>query len=196
MTRDDILPPEGEGRPDADAFGRALGPGIGLNLLVSDVEAAARFQARVLDAVVDYWDRDFAALPAQGAVWMLHSDRSYRDHPLSGVATAAEGRAAPAPSCASTVAIRMSPRRWRALWPMSWAAWFWPDPPTSRTGCARSISSTRRAIAGYRRFQRKIANRAVNLVLGRACQSEGNDSPWGTWGQPGQPNPPPELRGT
>ena len=94
MTQDDVLPPEGEGRPDADAFGRALGPGIGLNLLVSDIEAAARFQARVLDAAVDYWDRDFAILRAQGAVWMLHSDRSYRDHPLSGIATAAEGRGA------------------------------------------------------------------------------------------------------
>ncbi len=94
MAHDDILPPEGEGRPDADAFGRALGPGLGLNLLVSDVEAAARFQARVLDAVVDYWDQDFSVLRAQGAVWMLHSDRSYRDHPLSGIATAAKGRGA------------------------------------------------------------------------------------------------------
>lgn len=98
MTQDDTLPPEGAGRPDADAFGRALGPGIGLNLLVGDVAAAARFQAAVLDAAVDYWDRDFAILRARdkagGAVWMLHSDRSYRDHPLSGIAKAAEGRGA------------------------------------------------------------------------------------------------------
>jgi hypothetical protein len=94
MPHDDILPPEGEGRPDADAFGRALGPGIGLNLLVSDIEATARFQAQVLDAVVDCWDRDFAILRAQKAVWMLHSDGSYRDHPLSGIAKAAEGRGA------------------------------------------------------------------------------------------------------
>lgn len=94
MVEDDILPAEGEGKPDADAFGRALGPGIGLNLLVSDVETVARFQARVLDASVDYWDRDFAILRAPGAVWMLHSDRSYRDHPLSGIAKAAEGRGA------------------------------------------------------------------------------------------------------
>jgi len=79
MTRDDIL---------------ALGPGLGLNLLVGDVEAAARFQAAVLGATVDYWDRDFAVLRAQGAAWMLHSDRSYRDHPLSGIARAAEGRGA------------------------------------------------------------------------------------------------------
>ena len=94
MVQYDILPSEGEGRPDADTFGRALGPGIGLNLLVKDIEAAARFQAAVLEAVVDYWDRDFAILRGQGAVWMLHSDRSYRDHPLSGIAKAAEGRGA------------------------------------------------------------------------------------------------------
>jgi hypothetical protein len=48
----------------------------------------------VLDAVVAYWDRDFAILRAQGAVWMLHSDRSYRNHPLSGIATTANGRGA------------------------------------------------------------------------------------------------------
>ena len=98
MAQDDILPPEGAAKPDADAFGRALGPGIGLNLLVSDIEAAARFQAMVLEAVVDYWDRDFAILRAPDkagdAVWMLHSDRSYRNHPLSGIAKAAEGRGA------------------------------------------------------------------------------------------------------
>jgi len=94
MVHDDILPTEGEARPDADAFGRALGPGLGLNLLVRDIETVARFQALVLGAVVDYWDRDFAILRAQGAVWMLHSDRSYRNHPLSGVAMAAEGRGA------------------------------------------------------------------------------------------------------
>ena len=94
MPNPATLPPEGENRPDAEAFGQALGPGIGINLLVSDVGAAARFQAVVLDAQVDYWDSDFAILRAQGAVWMLHSDRSYRNHPLSGIAKAAEGRGA------------------------------------------------------------------------------------------------------
>lgn len=94
MQTPDILPPEGEGRPDAAAFGRALGPGLGINLLVADVERAARFQAAVLGAAVDYWERDFAILRAQGAVWMLHSDRAYRSHPLSGLARAAEGRGA------------------------------------------------------------------------------------------------------
>lgn len=94
MSEPDILPPEGEGRPDPDAFGRGLARGIGINLLVSDVEASARFQARVLAAEVRYWDRDFAILAAGGTVWMLHHDRTYRDHPLGGIARAAEGRGA------------------------------------------------------------------------------------------------------
>lgn len=94
METRDILPPEGEGRPDAAGFGRGLGPGIGINLLVEDVERAARFQVAVLGATVDYWERDFAILRGEGAVWMLHSDRAYRDHPLAGIAMAAEGRGA------------------------------------------------------------------------------------------------------
>lgn len=98
METRDPLPPEGENRPDAAAFGRGLGPGIGINLLVTDVARAARFQAAVLDARVAYWERDFAILRAGlgtgGAVWMLHSDRAYRDHPLAGIAMAAEGRGA------------------------------------------------------------------------------------------------------
>lgn len=121
MTDPDILPPEGAGRPDADAFGRRLGSGIGLNLLVAEIEPVARFQAAVLDAEVAYWDRDFAVLKAQGAVWMLHSDRSYRSHPLSGIARAAAdhgpGRGAGAelrlygrdPDAAEAAARRLEP---------------------------------------------------------------------------------------
>ncbi|MDH3666601.1 MAG: glyoxalase [Paracoccaceae bacterium] len=96
-TRSDLscqMPPEGENRPNADDFGRALGPGTGFNLLVRDVETAARYQAAVLGAKVNYWDRDFAILragsEAGGDLWMLHHDRTYRDHPLSGIAQGAD----------------------------------------------------------------------------------------------------------
>ncbi|MBK0400699.1 glyoxalase [Limibaculum sp. M0105] len=86
MTADDPLPPEGEGRPDPDAFGRALGPGLGVNLLVSDVARSARWQARVLGAEVVYRDADFAIVAAHGSVWMLHHDRTYGRHPMGGIA--------------------------------------------------------------------------------------------------------------
>ncbi|MEL6996789.1 MAG: hypothetical protein AAFP68_00890 [Pseudomonadota bacterium] len=88
------LPEEGKGRPDADMFGRALGPGIGINLLVTDVEASLQFQIEVLGAEVAYWDRDFAIVSAFGSTWMLHHDRTYRLHPLKGIAEGAEGRGA------------------------------------------------------------------------------------------------------
>lgn len=91
---DTTLPPEGEGRPDADAFGRALPRGLGINLLVADVAASLVFQRAVLAADVRYWDRDFAIVEGFGAVWMLHHDRTYRDHPLVGIARAADGRGA------------------------------------------------------------------------------------------------------
>ena len=94
MQSADPLPPEGEGRPDPVAFGRGLARGLGVNLLVKDIEAAARFQAIVLAAEVPYWDRDFAILRACGSVWMLHHDRTYSGHPLSGIAKGAEGRGA------------------------------------------------------------------------------------------------------
>jgi len=88
------FPAEGEGRPDADAFGRALLPGFGVNLLVRDVAAAAAWQAAVLGAEIQYWDRDFAMLAAAGARWFLHHDRTYGRHPLSGIVAGAETRGA------------------------------------------------------------------------------------------------------
>ena len=48
----------------------------------------------MLGATVSYWDRDFAILRGFGTVWMLHHDRTYRSHPLAGIARGAEGRGA------------------------------------------------------------------------------------------------------
>lgn len=88
------IPPEGAGRPDADAFGRGLGPGIGLNLLVTDVAESVQFQFDVLGAEVRYHDADFAIMEYRGTSWMLHHDRTYRSHPLVGIAQGTEGRGA------------------------------------------------------------------------------------------------------
>ena len=93
MTQHQI-PPAGQDKPDADLFGRGLGPGIGVNLLVQDVATSVRFQTEVLGAEVRYWDDDFAIMAQGGTVWMLHHDRTYRSHPLVGIAQGGEGRGA------------------------------------------------------------------------------------------------------
>ena len=71
--------------PAAD-YGRSL-RGLGVNLLVRDIEAALPFHREVLDAEVVHADPDFAVLRRTGAEWMLHADHTYQDHPLHGSLT-------------------------------------------------------------------------------------------------------------
>lgn len=79
-------------RPDPMAYGRAIPHGFGVNLVVRDVIAAARFQAEVLGAAIRYWERHFAIMHLHGHTWFLHSDWSYRDHPMTSAFTGLETR--------------------------------------------------------------------------------------------------------
>ncbi len=88
------FPEKGAARPDPMAFGRKLARGLGVNLLVTDVDRAARFQANVLDARVVYWEEHFAVMAALGSVWQLHSDWSYRAHELRGAVAGVAARGA------------------------------------------------------------------------------------------------------
>lgn len=88
------LPKKGAGRPDPMAFGRGLANGVGVNILVRDVEASIRWQAEVLKATVIYWEDHFAIMKAEGSVWLVHSDWSYRDHAMTGVVQGVEARGA------------------------------------------------------------------------------------------------------
>jgi len=67
----------------APDYGKSLS-GLGVNLLVEDMDRAIAFQTEVLGAAVVYADPDFAVLRAQGSEWMLHADHTYADHPLAG----------------------------------------------------------------------------------------------------------------
>lgn len=67
----------------ASDYGKSLS-GIGLNLLVVDIQRAIDFQTHVLGAQVIYSDPDFAVMEAMGSNWMLHADHTYNDHPLGG----------------------------------------------------------------------------------------------------------------
>lgn len=76
----------------ADDFGRSLPRGIGVNLLVRDLEAELGFCREVLGAMVLYGDEDFAAIELCGSVFMLHADHAYADHPMSGVVAGVDVR--------------------------------------------------------------------------------------------------------
>ncbi len=78
----------------ADDYGRTLKSGIGLNLLVTDVTAAVKFETQVLGAETVYANADFAVMRAGGSEWMLHGDHTYRDHEMAGVIAGVEARGA------------------------------------------------------------------------------------------------------
>lgn len=67
----------------ASEYAKSLS-GLGINLLVVDMDKAIDFQTSVLSAQIVYSDPDFAVLEACGSSWMLHADHTYSDHPLSG----------------------------------------------------------------------------------------------------------------
>ncbi len=87
-------PEKGVGRPVPMKYGAAIPAGLGVNLLVRDVDRAARFQAEALGAEIVYWEEHFAIMRAVGSVWFLHSDWSYRDHPMTGALAGVEARGA------------------------------------------------------------------------------------------------------
>ena len=68
----------------AEDFGRSL-KGIGLNLVVRDVEAEAAFLTRVFGMAAHRLNRDFAIMTYHGEVFQLHSDGTFGAHPLLGL---------------------------------------------------------------------------------------------------------------
>ena len=88
------MKPTLEHRPDPAEFGRGRGPGLGINLLVADVDASIAFQTGALDAQLVWREADFAVLRACGATWMIHADRAYRDHPLGQAVAGLDARGA------------------------------------------------------------------------------------------------------
>ncbi|HTV68044.1 MAG TPA: VOC family protein [Rhizobiaceae bacterium] len=78
----------------ADAFGRSLPRGVGINLLVPEVAPLADFCEGVLGARILHADEDFAAVELLGSVFMIHADHAYEDHEMAGVARDQEFRGA------------------------------------------------------------------------------------------------------
>jgi len=68
----------------APDFGKSLS-GMGINLLVKEVEPSLAFATDVLGAEIAYWNEDFAVLKLGDVSWMLHADHTYSDNPYLGV---------------------------------------------------------------------------------------------------------------
>jgi predicted enzyme related to lactoylglutathione lyase len=67
-----------------EAFGAGL-RGIGMNLLVTDVRRTARFLDAVFGMRAHRVSADFAIMALGGQVMQLHSDDTFREHPLLGL---------------------------------------------------------------------------------------------------------------
>jgi catechol 2,3-dioxygenase-like lactoylglutathione lyase family enzyme len=78
----------------APDYGRSLRPGLGVNLLVRDVQAAVKFATRVLGATETYSNEGFGVLRFAGSEWMVHADHTFHSNPLQGVIAGIEGRGA------------------------------------------------------------------------------------------------------
>ena len=70
----------------APDYGRSL-TGLGINLLVRDIDAALPFHREVLEAEVVYADPDVAVLRREGMEWMLHAHHTYDAHPWHPIIT-------------------------------------------------------------------------------------------------------------
>lgn len=77
----------------AGDFGRSL-MGIGLNLLVRDVQRSVGFLADVFGMRAHRVSKDFAIMTYGGQVFQLHADGTYHSHPLLGLLPEAGARGA------------------------------------------------------------------------------------------------------
>ena len=78
----------------APDYGRSIKPGLGVNLLVKDVQAAIRFATQALGATETYSDDGFGVLRFAGSEWMVHADHTFHSNPLRGVIAGIEARGA------------------------------------------------------------------------------------------------------
>lgn len=86
------IPEKNSNRPEPMAYGRGIPRGLGINILVHNVDRSARFQSEIFGAHILYWEEHFAIMQAVDSTWLLHSDWSYRGHELIGAVSGVQVR--------------------------------------------------------------------------------------------------------
>ena len=78
---------------EPEVFGASL-RGVGLNLLVRDVQTQVAFLKGIFGMEGHRVTRDFAIMAYRDQVFQLHADHTYSDHPLLGLLPEAGARGA------------------------------------------------------------------------------------------------------
>ncbi len=86
------IPEKNSNRPEPMAYGRGIPRGLGINILVHNVDRSARFQSEIFGARILYWEEHFAIMQVVDSTWLLHSDWSYRSHELIGAVSGVQAR--------------------------------------------------------------------------------------------------------
>lgn len=69
---------------NVDGLARSMPNGLWMNILTADIDLAVAFQIDVLGCDAIYRDKAFAIMSFEQSSWMVHSDHTYAEHPLSG----------------------------------------------------------------------------------------------------------------
>ena len=69
----------------APAFSRSLPRGLGLNILVREIEPARAFCVDVLGGSIVYADPDFCVAELAGSILLIHADHTYDRHEMAGI---------------------------------------------------------------------------------------------------------------
>lgn len=150
--------------------------GLGINLMVRDIERSLPFHLQVLGAQVLDHDVDFAALKFAKSQWMLHAWHSDDDHPLHRQFTSAGPHGIGAElRLYGPIRTRQNRRRCGS------AARSYNRAPTRHTAYASALSRIRTGTCGCPGFRQRVKHQHDDLPVHTAAFKVRPDNDADSW---------------